>query len=88
MLGEILKQFRKTEGPLDLDELSRKLGTDRSALQGMLETLVRQGKLREVRIGSETCAHCGKRGACAYVSSGGMMGTVYEIENTTDSGGE
>ena len=78
MLGEILKQFRKTDHPLDVTELSRELGVDRAALEGMLLTLVRQGKLREVRIGSETCGRCGNKDSCALLGSG-SLGTVYEI---------
>ena len=79
MLVEIMKAFRQSGGPLDLKELSRRLGTERSALEGMLETLVRQGKLREVNIGSEDCAHCGSRSECAYLKSGDTLGKVYEL---------
>ena len=79
MLAEILKTFEQTGGPLDLKELSRRLGAERSALEGMLETLVRQGKLRSVSIGSEDCAHCGGRSGCAYLQSGNSMGKVYEL---------
>ncbi|MBN1177503.1 MAG: helix-turn-helix domain-containing protein [Dehalococcoidales bacterium] len=79
MLAEILKAFEQTGGPLDLKGLSRRLGTERSALEGMLETLVRQGKLRKVNIGSDDCAHCGSRSSCAYLQSGDYMGKVYEL---------
>lgn len=79
MLSEILKNFRQTGGPLDLNELSRHLGIERSALEGMLEMLVRQGKLREVRLGSEDCAHCGSRSSCAHLQSDQIMGKVYEL---------
>ena len=78
MLTEIMKTFRALNKPLDLNELSRELGTDRSALEGMLETLVRQGKLREVDIGGGTCGTCHKRGGCAALHSG-MIGKVYEL---------
>jgi hypothetical protein len=79
MLSEILKAFRQTDGPLDLNELSRQLGTERSALEGMLELLVRQGKLRVVRPGSEECAHCSGRASCAYLQSVKTAGKVYEL---------
>jgi hypothetical protein len=78
MLTEILKTFRETAQPMDLNELSRALGTDRSALEGMLETLVRQGKLKEVNVGGATCGHCHARGGCAALRSG-MIGKVYEL---------
>jgi hypothetical protein len=79
MLSEILKAFRETNGPLDLNELSRRLGTERSALEGMLETLVRQGKLREIEPGSSECSHCAGRLSCAHLKAGNLMGRVYEL---------
>jgi len=79
MLSEILKAFRQTGEPLDLNELSRHLGTERSALEGMLELLVRQGKLKEVTIGSEDCACCSGRSSCAHLQSDQIMGKVYEL---------
>ena len=56
MLLQIIDEFRKFSGPLDLNELSRRLGVEKSALDGMLQLLVRQGKLREVGSGTEACA--------------------------------
>jgi len=79
MLSEILKAFKQAEGPIDLNELSQQLGTDRSALEGMLALLVRQGKLKEVIPGSEECSHCGGRSSCLHLQSGGAMGKVYEL---------
>jgi hypothetical protein len=79
MLAEILEAFRETGGPLDLEELSRRLGTDRSALEGMLELLVRQGKLKEVSLGSTQCDHCSGRKSCAMLKKGNLLGTVYEL---------
>lgn len=64
---------------MDLKELSRQLGTERSALEGMLELLVRQGKLREVRLGLEDCARCSGRSSCAYLQVGNLTGKVYEL---------
>jgi hypothetical protein len=78
MLSEILKAFRRTDEPMDLNRLSRELGTDRSALEGMLETLVRQGKLKEINIGGETCGNCHGKASCGALHSG-MIGKVYEL---------
>ena len=80
MLSKILKAFRESDGPLDLNELSHRLGTERSALEGMLETLVRQGKLREVQVGAEECSHCAGRLSCAHLRAGNLMGKVYELK--------
>ena len=78
MLTEIMKAFREADKPMDLKELSRALGTDLSALEGMLETLVRQGKLKEVNIGGATCGNCHGKASCAALQSG-MIGKVYEL---------
>ena len=64
MLSEILKEFRNLQEPMDLKNLSLRLGIERSTLEGMIETLVRQGKLREVS--PEDCDHCGKKGTCSF----------------------
>jgi predicted Zn-ribbon and HTH transcriptional regulator len=80
MLSKILKAFREADGPLDLNELSHRLGTERSALEGMLETLVRQGKLLVIEPGSEQCSHCAGRLSCAHLRAGNLMGRVYELK--------
>jgi len=79
MLSEILKAFKQTGGPPDLNELVRQLGTERSAMDGMLELLVRQGKLRKIRLGSEDCARCKSRSSCAPLQTGSLMGNIYEL---------
>jgi len=79
MLSRILKEFEGAEGPLDLNELSRRLGVERSALNGMLEYLVRKGKLREVGLGTETCVHCAGHLSCAQLQMGNLMGRAYEL---------
>jgi DNA-binding IclR family transcriptional regulator len=79
VLSRILKEFEKAAVPMDLNELARSLDIERSALEGMLGLLVRQGKLREIRPGSESCAHCASRLSCAHLQSGELMGTVYEL---------
>jgi hypothetical protein len=87
MLSEILKIFQENDGPMDLSELSRKLGAERSAVEGMLELLVRQRKLREVSVGGQECAHCAGRLSCAYLRGGNLMGKVYELPEKTPGGG-
>lgn len=49
MLSRVLEELRKSVEPVNSSELSRRLGIDQSVLEGMLEQLVRQGKLRKVR---------------------------------------
>jgi hypothetical protein len=79
MLAQIIDEFKRADGPLDLNELSRRLGVERSALEGMLQLLVRQGKLCEIGSGTEVCAHCIGRLSCASVQLGNVMGRAYEL---------
>jgi hypothetical protein len=80
MLTQILNEYRKSGGAVSLDALSRKLGLEKSALEGMLETLVRQGKLRETTAPSFSCGGC-HGGSCAGCGSHKIfasMGKSYE----------
>jgi len=79
MLSRILKAFERAEGPLDLNELSRRLGVERSALDGMLEYLVHKGKLREVVFDAGNCAYCAGRLSCAQLQMGNLVGRAYEL---------
>jgi hypothetical protein len=81
MLSEILKEFRESGGIVSLNELSRHLGLERSALDGMLETLVRQGKLREVcAMGSTGSCHCGGGcQGCGQPHGDSLVGKSYEL---------
>jgi hypothetical protein len=79
MLAEILKALEEADGPVDMNRLSRELDVERSALEGMLQTLVRQGKLREIEPGSQTCASCSRRSGCTYLKAGESGVKVYEL---------
>ena len=84
MLAEIIKAFEENEGPVDLVRLGREMGVELTALEGMLQTLVRQGKLKEVLPGSETCMDCPRSSGCTYLQSGESGGKVYEIAEKSD----
>jgi hypothetical protein len=47
MLRQILIKVRLADSPTSLNELSHKLGIERSALEGMVDYLVRRGKLQD-----------------------------------------
>lgn len=79
MLSRILEEFEQTGGPATLTEMSRRLDVERSALEGMLQFLVRKGKLREVHPGSDACAHCISHASCDALQSGQLGGTYYEL---------
>jgi Mn-dependent DtxR family transcriptional regulator len=84
MLSRILEEMRRTEQPISKAELSRKLDVDASALEGMLEQLANQGKLRRVK--EMTIKECQeqvekgvfKSGLCAFLTHGNSA-TYYEI---------
>ena len=79
MLSRILEEFKNISEPLDLNELSRRLGVERSALDGMLQLLVHKGRLREIGSGMETCAHCAGHLSCAQAQTGSFIGKSYEL---------
>ena len=67
MLQRILNEFESAAGGMSINELSQRLGVERSALEGMIGYLVRKGILRdEAAAGMEcnpagsTCASCAK----------------------------
>jgi predicted transcriptional regulator len=69
MLTEIMNEFRKTAGPISLSGLSQRLGIEQNALEGMLETLARQGKIREVGDKQTACAGCSSYSGCPYAKN-------------------
>lgn len=59
MLQQVLRELKEANGPLSLDELSRRLDIERGALDGMVQTLVRLGRLRDDRAMASVCGtHC------------------------------
>jgi hypothetical protein len=69
MLKQILTEFERSPTTLCLDELSRKLGVTPSALEGMLDTLARKGRLLEINSGPNACLACPARGGCVILRS-------------------
>lgn len=69
MLRRLVEEIESAEGALDFRTLARRLEVEESALEGMLEHLVRQGRLR---VSSEESADsqaatgaCGLTRACS-----------------------
>jgi len=62
VLQQVLREIESARGPVDASALSRKLGVEQSALEGMLQFWVRKGRLRErpICVTLPTCAG----GAC------------------------
>ncbi|HKL21061.1 MAG TPA: FeoC-like transcriptional regulator [Tichowtungia sp.] len=57
MLSEILKLL-KERGPMSLRELSISLGTDLSAMEGMLDTLRAKGRVERIQTKCSNCKGC------------------------------
>lgn len=76
MLRQILETFDTWPGPVSLEALSRRLGTNPVVLEGMLGELVRMGRL--VRLDPRTaaaCTACGHAEGCPFVLS--LTGVYY-----------
>ena len=63
MLRQILELMRSADSPVNLNELSRELGIERSALEGMIAYLVRKDILRDEAAAAMECSPAGS--ACA-----------------------
>ncbi|EFO80677.1 hypothetical protein OSCT_1450 [Oscillochloris trichoides DG-6] len=69
MLRQVLDAFERSQGPVSLDELSRQLGIERSALDGMIDFWVRKGRLVESG-GQMVCASAGSSCTCSSYPGG------------------
>ena len=78
MLSHIVEEFRNAKGPLTLSEMARRLGVEHSALEGMVQFLVRKGKLRAAGTDTTACGQCGLRSGCGHRLASGPGGVAYE----------
>jgi len=75
ILRQLLAEIESAEGPLSFRELEQRLTVDREALRGMVEFLVRKGRLRASGPGGASitsacygCSHsCGDGSGCPFV---------------------
>jgi hypothetical protein len=68
MLTQLLHEIESSDGPMRLAELSRKLGVERSALDGMIQFWVQKGRLvDDAPTGHADSTVCGGscRGSCS-----------------------
>ena len=70
MLGAILSAVRAADRPMCLADLSRDLGIEEPALEGMLETLVARGRLRAVSFEDAGCSACPVKSGCFIMNDG------------------
>jgi DNA-binding IclR family transcriptional regulator len=71
MLNQLLAVFARSSSALCLDEISRELQAESSAVVGMLDLLVRHGRLIEVGPDGGYCAACGLQSECNLLAARG-----------------
>ncbi len=64
MVFELIALLEKNQGKLDLAEISRELNAQPSAVAGMIEMLVRKGRIAEIRPMCGSCDKCGLNNQC------------------------
>lgn len=77
MLRRVLAAFESYPGPMGLPALSRELAIPQPALEGMLEELVRLGRLVRIEPDAAACSACGHSGGCPYVLT--LTGAYYAL---------
>ncbi|HHH81670.1 MAG TPA: hypothetical protein ENL35_01625 [Chloroflexi bacterium] len=63
MLGEVLRLVEVSRRPVSLEEIAAALGRPPSAIEGMLETLMRLGRIEQVQ--ANLCQRCPAKQVCA-----------------------
>lgn len=58
MLRNVLEEIKKTNGPIDLNQLARTLELDRPVLDSMIEFWVRKGKLQDIQLETSKAVAC------------------------------
>ena len=65
MLSQVLREIKTTKGPITVQQLSRKMGVEPDAMEGMIQFLVRKNLLQD----DETVKNCNSdSGACTSSS--------------------
>ncbi len=80
MLKRVLAEIRNSRGPLSLDEISRTLDIEPSALQGMIAHLVQLGHLRDDEAQASIAMSCSRhawRRHCGQGSCPGPQGCPF-----------
>jgi hypothetical protein len=78
MLNQVLQEIETAKGPITMGELSRKLGIELTALEGMIQFWVQKGRLQVDDQSSDADCGCGSSGACATISD---CATVTKLSN-------
>jgi hypothetical protein len=91
MLQAVLKVLKDADEPVSLQTLSQRLSIEKSALNGMLELLVRKGKLDIKHASADNnpdqcediqCLGCIKAKACPFIAKMPVMYALKEKDPT------
>jgi Mn-dependent DtxR family transcriptional regulator len=64
MLSHLIQLLEENDGVVDLADVSRTLDAQPSAVNGMLETLIRMGRVIEIRPECGVCDTCSQSSSC------------------------
>ena len=78
-MQRVLQEIEAAQGWVDLAELSRRLGVEPGALEGMLAFLERKGRLKLERCGQEAGVDAGAPGSCGR-SCPGVAGCPFVMD--------
>jgi hypothetical protein len=83
MLTQLVELLGSKENGLSLAEIGRAMNVQPSALMGMIELLVRKGKLLEIGPDGQCCAECGLEGQCNLLAARGKRYMVNRGPNVS-----
>ncbi len=64
MLTELQRLIDENQGEIELNQLSKQLGAQPSAVAGMLHFLIRKGRIQELGVDCGSCDSCGFANDC------------------------
>jgi hypothetical protein len=64
MLSQLIQLLEENDGEVNLADLSRRLDAQSSAVSGMMETLIRKGRVIEIRPECGVCDSCSLSDDC------------------------
>jgi len=65
MLTILMHLLQESPDRVDLEQIGRRLGSQPTAVAGMIDTLVKMGRLEEIKLECGPCAACDKAKDCA-----------------------
>ena len=92
MLNQVLREIESAKGSITVPELSRKMGVEIDAMEGMIQFLVRKGRLQDDDIvkncstdsGSCTSSNC-ETSSCIFIAK---MPKTYSIPMPAANSGQ